>query len=401
MADVSSPSARSLSALETSSPHLPVKTNTSLCPILMLPSELLTAIFKFYLPPYPIAPKNAGPGSPTYLLGICRAWRTVALNSPVLWRAMRQEDFVESTAGADVLCQWLIRSGTIPISLDLTADVFYFGEEWSAFVAAVLANRSRWEYLRWRLDSDKDRIHLITGAAPSIIDLNIGTGWQPHSERQILALDGPTPHLRSITLWNVGFNASSFEWQRLTTLALINIHIDDCLMALSQATALVQCKLHLSSARQHWRLLPEKICLPRLEMFIVGGSSLNGSNVLAAAADPSIAAININTPSQKWWGQFVLPSLRRLAASYNLLDHPGCDALQSLLSLSECRLERLRVLSSSSSTVDLDLSDYSEPVAKMWPHVGMDLANSSEIVSADDAWRYETYWQPRAGGETR
>ncbi|KAF7294125.1 F-box domain-containing protein [Mycena chlorophos] len=362
-----------------------LETRASLCPILMLPNELLTEIFNFYLPPYPTAPKIAGPGSPTYLLGVCRAWRTVVLNSPNLWRAMgiRPKGSADLGRDAGVLRQWLVRSGTVPISLNLILRANEDADpEQAAFVAAVLANRSRWEYFRWRLDWE--RVHLITGPAPSIVDLNIGTSYQPPSHRQILRLDGATPHLRSVTLWNVGFGASSFEWKRLTTLALVNTDIEDCLTALGQATALIRCKLHMSTAGRQWAPLPGKTILPLLETFIVDGGSSD-------ALDTDIA--QVANPSQNWWGQFVLPSLRRLAASYNLLDPPGREALQLLASRSNCRLERLRVL--TFAWIDLDFSDYREPVARMWSHVVTDLADADDVASADDEWRYEMYWEPR------
>ncbi|KAJ7149603.1 hypothetical protein C8R46DRAFT_862664, partial [Mycena filopes] len=57
-------------------------------PVLDLPTEIICEIFLRFLPIYPLRPPLTGPGSPTVLTQVCRAWRAIALSTPSLWRAI-------------------------------------------------------------------------------------------------------------------------------------------------------------------------------------------------------------------------------------------------------------------------------------------------------------------------
>ncbi|KAJ7262492.1 hypothetical protein C8J57DRAFT_1719396 [Mycena rebaudengoi] len=58
-------------------------------PILTLPTEVTSEIFIHFLPVFPERPPPTGLLSPTLLAQICRTWRSIAFNTPRLWRAIK------------------------------------------------------------------------------------------------------------------------------------------------------------------------------------------------------------------------------------------------------------------------------------------------------------------------
>ncbi|KAJ7730097.1 hypothetical protein DFH07DRAFT_945485 [Mycena maculata] len=94
------------------------------CPILTLPVEITAHIFVDCLPDALSAPN---PSCAPMLLGyVCRKWREISLQTPVLWSSLRAEFKYETNLNFERLVQeWLRRSGTSPLNLALAFDWFY------------------------------------------------------------------------------------------------------------------------------------------------------------------------------------------------------------------------------------------------------------------------------------
>ncbi|KAJ7174098.1 hypothetical protein C8R43DRAFT_635436 [Mycena crocata] len=60
---------------------------TYIYPVLSLPTEITPEIFLQLIPLYPDCPPLTGSLSPSLLTHICRQWRNIALDRPILWRA--------------------------------------------------------------------------------------------------------------------------------------------------------------------------------------------------------------------------------------------------------------------------------------------------------------------------
>ncbi|KAJ7073887.1 hypothetical protein C8F01DRAFT_1224690 [Mycena amicta] len=135
-------------------------------PILTLPNEIVAEIFTQYLPPYPDFPPFVGPGSPTHLLGICRLWRSIALHSPELWRAIKLRCKVHPN-WVQMAEAWLQRSGASPLSVDLDFESNSgFTEAEDSLLNAVVAHRSRWEYIN--IIAPPSQIYLLSGPSPTL-----------------------------------------------------------------------------------------------------------------------------------------------------------------------------------------------------------------------------------------
>ncbi|KAJ7073879.1 hypothetical protein C8F01DRAFT_1098606 [Mycena amicta] len=168
-----------LAALRIEEEDIRRRLDKSTYPVLTLPNEIVAEIFVHYLPAYPDHPPLVGPGSPTYLLGICRLWRSIALHSPALWRAIQVGD--TGCEGVDeqdleVAKHWLQRSGASPVSLH-----FHFGHDsrWgaelrSSLVQIAVAHHSRWQYISFRF-LPHDLLPSICVSAPRLVQFKIHT----------------------------------------------------------------------------------------------------------------------------------------------------------------------------------------------------------------------------------
>ncbi|KAJ7066224.1 hypothetical protein C8F01DRAFT_1052293, partial [Mycena amicta] len=91
-------------------------------PVLTLPTEIVTEIFKQHIPAYPACPPLFGSHSPTKLAGICRLWRDVALSTAALWRSIHLDflsvyDETDAQGVLDTAKTWLNRSRSMALSI--------------------------------------------------------------------------------------------------------------------------------------------------------------------------------------------------------------------------------------------------------------------------------------------
>ncbi|KIK60336.1 hypothetical protein GYMLUDRAFT_261352 [Collybiopsis luxurians FD-317 M1] len=108
-----------------------------LSPIRRVPLEILTEIFRIYclLPPASntlvvefISNPNAAPPFTTsdfirprfVITGVCTAWRKAALCMPLIWSKLKICQVYQSRTSPRMIREWLSRSGSSPIELDLT-----------------------------------------------------------------------------------------------------------------------------------------------------------------------------------------------------------------------------------------------------------------------------------------
>nr|GAT49243.1 predicted protein [Mycena chlorophos] len=114
--------------------------------VLSLAPELVSEIFKQYLPVYPAAPPLHGDLSPTKLTQICGQWRSIALNTPALWRAF------SIFKGPDVL-----RAGDAPAIFQRFEDEFKRAKLWAERSGPLPLSVRMWEGLgAYDSDSDSD-----------------------------------------------------------------------------------------------------------------------------------------------------------------------------------------------------------------------------------------------------
>nr|GAT51157.1 predicted protein [Mycena chlorophos] len=382
-----------------------------------LPDELLAEIFIRYLPPYPEHPPLMGPGSPTYLLGICTLWRTVALHTPVLWRAIRIGEVCIDERWVTLLEDWLARSGTCDLSLRLAEFLEESDLRWvQTLLERVLAERHRWEYVFWNMFDPMwtgvisgdgtlappprlQELTLITYVLPDAPPVNLNPASAPESV-------SPS-RLRTVCLWNVGFTAASFVWADLTSLALVNVDFRQCLRVLGFAIQLVQCRLHLDYDSTSSAPPPPppriRVELPRMKAFCIYTRLAYSRNANGAPGEDLLAP-------------FVLPALRKLEVSEQFLGlHPqeGCEWVLALLARSGLgpdgrrQLERLRVLRVEYIRPEDVRGAFAacrrvfSETQTVFDHVGDYI-----VMTGEGHWRAEGYWDlegedGRAGGSMK
>ncbi|KAF7318586.1 F-box domain-containing protein [Mycena chlorophos] len=290
-------------------------------PVLTLPPELVTEIFTRYIPAYPAHPPLVGTGSPTYLLGICRQWRDIALRSPSLWRAIKVTWSKETDArSTDIVASWLKRSRSSLLSLSfdtLKLDTVVDDLEAAAttILSLFVAQRDRWQYI----DIAILPIHLplLGGATPALVDAVLFTVNEGNPPPTITFSNALA--IRSAYLWNIVPSPSSHGWlAQLTSLSLISVPFDEIIRALRLATNLIHCKL---SVPLEEILVYAHIHLPRLQTLL----------------------LDFDDDHEECLRAFTLPALRRLELSGFDISLSVHEPLRALITRSACRLERLRL----------------------------------------------------------
>nr|GAT50624.1 predicted protein [Mycena chlorophos] len=156
-------------------------------PIATLPPEIISEIFKHYIPPYPARPLFHGDYSPTTLGQVCRRWRLVAHSTTVLWRAFhlfefgpgidQPTSFSRLQRHLDLAQTWSERSKILPLSVALTTSRFSLDAVKAHKLALqfLVANQSRLAYLTVSLFTDIE----FDGPMPLLRRLEVGTGPRP------------------------------------------------------------------------------------------------------------------------------------------------------------------------------------------------------------------------------
>ncbi|KAF8150409.1 hypothetical protein K438DRAFT_1988562 [Mycena galopus ATCC 62051] len=253
---------RSLFALRTEKQLAQERLDSFKYPVLTLPNEITAEIFTHFLPIYPDYPQLTGLYSPTLLTQICREWREIALETPILWQAMSLSDLsIPFERRAHLLDMWLSRSRCCPLSIHFNKDDIDDEPHTSEILATVVSHRTRWEYLNLTLSPS--HIAIIQGPMPLLRHLYLTV---PH-DLNAIATFSSAPLLRSITLRATTPLKLAFPLGQLTSLTLNWIYRSEYAAILQQTSNLIHCELYVEFDRDGSSDLPpgHAIDLPRLE----------------------------------------------------------------------------------------------------------------------------------------
>jgi len=301
---------RALSALRVERAIAQSRLDSYKYPVLTLPTEIVAEIFVQFLPVYPLCPPSTGLLSPTLLTQICGRWREIALETPMLWRAISLSLYAILFHRQHPILDFLGRSGCCPLSIqsdngDLVAPV-------PEVFAAVVPHRARWEHLHLYLSPQQ--LRTIDGPMPLLRYLYLSLDDEPDPVGIVAFREMPL--LRSVILTAYAPSNIDLPWAQLTSLTLKTVFRSEYVPILQQTSNLIQCELDIlfqfdEDADQ------DEIALPCLESLTLCDS--NGD----------------------WDGRypdvFIVPALRSLRVPRSFLGPEPIAALTAFISKSGCK----------------------------------------------------------------
>ncbi|KAF7342146.1 F-box domain-containing protein [Mycena venus] len=290
-------------------------------PVLTLPNEIISEIFLHFLPIYPLCPPLVGILSPICLTHICHKWRTIALATPALWKAIQlSATCTPSTLRnkGDITVKifetWLNRSGCCPVSIEINEYGTTF--QMPDIISAIVPHRARLEHLNLYLYDSF--LPLFGDQMPLLRHLDLGLdNWIPFTLPDV-------PRLRTVVLDDLAADSVTLPWGQLTSLTLRVVEPRLCFPILEQTASLVHCVLKLwpdDEPLDH----PGSISLPCLESLVVSNLS----------DDKNITDFKLTS--------FILPALLKLEIPEKFLGSTPIDFLASFISTSGCKLQKMRI----------------------------------------------------------
>ncbi|KAF7297652.1 F-box domain-containing protein [Mycena kentingensis (nom. inval.)] len=184
-------------------------------PILTVPSELILAVFDYVVDDSDVQMLSV-PLCLARLSSVCTAWRSLVLNSPLLWAKIstlyvpRNDDF--ATNILHMTEAHLARSGTLP----LTVDISYHG----SLLPMLLPHASRWRSFECGLTDEiaEQLSNVAPRPLPELQLLKLAGDAQP--PQTAVALFRDAPNLRHVELVNLPVAAVALPWAQLRELTL-------------------------------------------------------------------------------------------------------------------------------------------------------------------------------------
>ncbi|KAJ7140388.1 hypothetical protein C8R46DRAFT_1135552 [Mycena filopes] len=275
-------------------------------PVLALPNEITSEIFKHFLPVFPFHTALTGACSPTVLTHICRKWRDIALSTPTLWSAISLKDVrLPFALAVEIADLWLTRS-----------DV-------STLIPRIFEQTARLAELA--LDITSFDLVATSRSMPMLrcLDLRIRVDQHGPLPPTPLPLFSDTPQLlRSVALNDISAVHIQLPWAQLTSVCICPLFPGQCAPVLRQAPNLLHCQLVFKS---NGSVLAE-LTLPVLES-------------LQLYDDCGLAESGIGDLDN-----LTVPALRDLTISESFLGEDPIDVLTRFITKSHCKLQEVCIL---------------------------------------------------------
>jgi hypothetical protein len=279
-------------------------------PIYSLPTEIIAAIFL-------LARSTRRPD--IRLAHVCRRWREIAVNHPLLWSRL---DLTRVTpAGA---MEILARTRMAPLYLDTTVpEPRWDNARFVAFQKALQTHVSHICHLRISaLPHYLSRtLEALISPAPTLELLSLSTVWSPstkgsHASIPDRLFDATTPKLSCLSLYNCNISWKSPLLKGLKNLTIklfikARPSLTDWLDALDEMPQLKKLVLHSASPSEPRFLfhVERTITLPSLEHLDIDTSESGCALALAHLVLPSLTSLHVTAMS----------------------NHPTVDSVQKML----------------------------------------------------------------------
>lgn len=234
-----------------------------------LPREIACHIFSNFLPtdvddfysvpcqPYLVRPISI---TPLYLGAVCQSWREIVWATPMLWSSISVDMFAISKITAQLVHDWLGRSGQLPLYIRLHAGIEHGAPEHYPIpshcdvharrvIDAVNAYANRWTYIDLELPTSfMLHVRCFSGPKSAMVktlrlNLLASDVFEPPLDRTMqIGLYGnlsPTKLLiRGLHLSQVGI-----QWNGLTRVEAFDLSLAECLDLLRIAPAMTHLLL--------------------------------------------------------------------------------------------------------------------------------------------------------------
>lgn len=279
-----------------------VRLKASVSPQSRLPPELWSTIFGFCLPddgeyicPHPNT-------TPLVLCRVSRFWRTIAFSTPSLWNSLAVSCNWRKRPDNRFLQEWLQRSGSLPLSIDISLPHGSSDRKPShkelAFLQILLGCSERWQRLRLNV-ADSFLLHIIlTSSIPLLRSLEFSSNC---AIRNLHITSTSAPNLRTVSLLTAPLDPTplSLPWIQLTHLSSrCWADADSHLEILRRCPNLEYTRVHILRANDN-PLFGSSLRMERLralEVIALTGSAMGV--ILERLELPALAELRLTVPEE-------------------------------------------------------------------------------------------------------
>ncbi|KAF8958279.1 hypothetical protein BDZ97DRAFT_2078699 [Flammula alnicola] len=316
-----------------------------------LPPEIVSDIFMTFLPEdvcnnYGVVESDNTATTPLRLGAVCQAWRAIAWSTPQLWTSICINLFNDNLYVAEVVRDWLSRSGQLPLYIRLYAKIIFelpFGDEpyIKLLISAVVAHSNRWVYL----DMDLPKFIMMrvrcTSPMPLVLKtlkLDFPLAIFRGEERQLLpgeklslnAIVSPT----EVVLGEFCPFQIDIGWNDLTHLNAGKVSINECFELLQKAPQMTHCTVNIYGERGDFPISQTVVQHPRLTFLDIDYEIDTGIYTFLERT---------SFPALKTWKHFACPSVEQELPINYIIAH---------IERSSCRLERMALFRCDNATID-------------------------------------------------
>ncbi|KAK7001871.1 F-box domain-containing protein [Favolaschia claudopus] len=227
-------------------------------PILTLPVEITSEIFAHYfnevlfevdgLALCHLHTARDESDGPLILSQVCRAWRTIAINTPSLWCRVRAAAYNSPRPEWRELFEcWLSRAGNRMLYLDLAGD----SRHSTTLLPAVVPYSSQWRVFKFRMvyhdwATISNLVETARGRIPNLREFSVR--WQgpnDHPTKTPITAFSDAPKLRKVALYWLSSEKIVLPWAQLTSLTLSGHRVADGITILHLTSSLEELSIDL------------------------------------------------------------------------------------------------------------------------------------------------------------
>ncbi|KAF4612185.1 hypothetical protein D9613_004560 [Agrocybe pediades] len=304
------------------------------------PTEILSSIFESSMTISDQAPRsNYGVRkTPLVLSQVCRNWRQVALETPLLWTRLAVIWDGRTEGQLDRVHEWIARTRGFPLDIFLGTSLkaSITAEDWPQifdslspshvpFLQAIASTSAQ-----WRVFSASVPYCVLEYLGQHVQDvvlleeLDINRLWSRQvTTTPIWSQCQPAP--KSVELYDCPPEKMNIRWDSVTTMTVSRVSTEDCLTLLSSAPDLTTCHFHDINWVRH-ETLSQHMNQPAIKHEKIQTFTYT----YFSSSSPSFL-----------FHRLELPNIRSFTCAWRVLDQIPLDFFGSMLKLEELKVSKI------------------------------------------------------------